>query len=147
MTEETLGTKRLCQSCAAKYYDFDKSPAICPSCGTEFDPEAVMRSRRGRVAAAAVAASKEDAESESTALEDAPELENDGDDVDVALEDDDAALEEGGDDVVDVEVDDVELDDDFADASDDGTLLEDDDEDLADHGLSEVEFGDSSEEE
>ena len=59
--EEEYGIKRICQSCGARYYDLNKDPAVCPSCGTEYDPEAVMRSRRGRVAAAAVATAKEEA--------------------------------------------------------------------------------------
>ena len=48
--EQEYGIKRICQSCAARYYDLNKEPPVCPSCGTEYDPEAVMRSRRGRVA-------------------------------------------------------------------------------------------------
>ena len=59
--EEEYGIKRICQSCGARYYDLNADPAVCPSCGTEYDPEAVMRSRRGRVAAAAVATAKEEA--------------------------------------------------------------------------------------
>jgi uncharacterized protein (TIGR02300 family) len=31
-----LGTKRICSGCAAKFYDLDKSPAICPTCETVF---------------------------------------------------------------------------------------------------------------
>ena len=52
--EEQYGIKRICQNCAARYYDLNNDPPVCPSCGTEYDPEAVMRSRRGRVAAAAL---------------------------------------------------------------------------------------------
>ena len=33
-----------------RYYDFNRTPIICPGCQTEFDPEAVIRSRRGRSA-------------------------------------------------------------------------------------------------
>ena len=49
--EEEYGIKRICQSCAARYYDLNKDPAVCPSCGTEFDPESLLKSRRGRSAA------------------------------------------------------------------------------------------------
>ena len=59
--EEEYGIKRICQNCGARYYDLNADPAVCPSCGTDYDPEAVMRSRRGRVAAAAVATAKEEA--------------------------------------------------------------------------------------
>ncbi len=44
------GTKRICQSCTSKFYDFGRLPIVCPSCGTEYDPEAILKSRRGRTA-------------------------------------------------------------------------------------------------
>jgi uncharacterized protein (TIGR02300 family) len=31
-----LGTKRLCASCGAKFYDLNKTPITCPKCGTPF---------------------------------------------------------------------------------------------------------------
>jgi uncharacterized protein (TIGR02300 family) len=31
-----------------RYYDFNRTPIICPGCQTAFDPELVVRSRRGR---------------------------------------------------------------------------------------------------
>jgi uncharacterized protein (TIGR02300 family) len=40
------GIKRTCHSCGAKYYDFKKKAPTCPSCGTAFDPEALLKSRR-----------------------------------------------------------------------------------------------------
>jgi len=33
-----LGTKRLCGSCGAKFYDLNKSPIVCPKCETVFVP-------------------------------------------------------------------------------------------------------------
>jgi len=30
------GTKRTCASCASRFYDLDRTPAICPKCGTEY---------------------------------------------------------------------------------------------------------------
>jgi hypothetical protein len=30
------GAKRICQDCAAKYYDLRRSPAVCPKCHAEF---------------------------------------------------------------------------------------------------------------
>ena len=42
-----LGTKRLCGSCGAKFYDLSKDPIICPKCGTTFVVVAPV-SRRGR---------------------------------------------------------------------------------------------------
>jgi uncharacterized protein (TIGR02300 family) len=43
------GTKRTCQSCGAHFYDLRKDTIVCPKCGTTYDPEAVLKSRRGRV--------------------------------------------------------------------------------------------------
>ena len=31
-----------------KYYDFNKSPIICPKCEFEFDPDLLLKSRKGR---------------------------------------------------------------------------------------------------
>lgn len=42
------GLKRICMNCGARFYDLDKSPIICPSCGTEFTGEIKVKSRRGR---------------------------------------------------------------------------------------------------
>ena len=48
MVKPEWGIKRLCQSCGARYYDFLRTPIVCPSCGTTFDSEAVLKSRRAR---------------------------------------------------------------------------------------------------
>lgn len=93
MAKAEWGTKRICPSCNARYYDMKKNPPVCPSCGTVFDAESVVRSRRGRAAAdkkaaAAAAAAPEEViddipvvegdESEDAVIEDAEEL---GEDV------------------------------------------------------------------
>jgi uncharacterized protein (TIGR02300 family) len=31
-----LGAKRQCQSCATKFYDFNRDPILCPKCGAAF---------------------------------------------------------------------------------------------------------------
>ncbi len=41
-----LGAKQICPSCQAKFYDLGRRPATCPKCGTAFDPEEAVRSRR-----------------------------------------------------------------------------------------------------
>ena len=51
MAHKNLGRKRRCNSCGIKFYDLTKTPAVCPACGTEFDPEVLLKSRRGRAAA------------------------------------------------------------------------------------------------
>ncbi len=35
MAKPELGTKRVCVSCATRFYDLTKVPAACPKCGTE----------------------------------------------------------------------------------------------------------------
>lgn len=49
MARPEWGIKRLCANCSASYYDMKKNPPICPSCGTTFDPEALLKSRRRMV--------------------------------------------------------------------------------------------------
>jgi uncharacterized protein (TIGR02300 family) len=48
-----LGTKRLCASCGAKFYDLNKDPIHCPKCGTVYEVAPVVT--RGRPDAAAAA--------------------------------------------------------------------------------------------
>lgn len=56
MAKPELGTKRLCGSCGAKFYDLSKNPIVCPKCQTVFEVVAPTPSR-GSAAAAAAAAS------------------------------------------------------------------------------------------
>jgi uncharacterized protein (TIGR02300 family) len=44
------GLKRICPSCGKRYYDMKKKPPLCPACKTPFDPENLIRARRGRSA-------------------------------------------------------------------------------------------------
>ena len=48
MSKPNWGIKRICPSCSMKYYDFDKSPIICPGCNFKFDPDLLLKSRKGR---------------------------------------------------------------------------------------------------
>ena len=135
MAKPELGTKRLCGSCGAKFYDLSKDPIICPKCHTVLELAAVSaRSRPDSAAARAAAPVPEEetvvpetAEAEFVSLEDADaeaqgKKTADGEAVEgaedeVELEDeglDDAAFieeqEEGDDDVTDIigDVDDEE---------------------------------------
>lgn len=85
MAKAEWGLKRICASCSTRYYDMKKNPPVCPSCGTAFDPEIMLRSRRGRAApkAAVVEAPvveevvlpvAEGEEAEDAVIEDAEEL-------------------------------------------------------------------------
>jgi uncharacterized protein (TIGR02300 family) len=48
LTKPELGTKRDCPSCAAKFYDLGKSPAVCPKCKHEFVPEQAQKAKRAK---------------------------------------------------------------------------------------------------
>ena len=39
MAKAELGIKRVCLSCNMRFYDFGRSPIICPGCGAVFDPQ------------------------------------------------------------------------------------------------------------
>jgi uncharacterized protein (TIGR02300 family) len=56
VVKASWGTKRTCQSCAARFYDLNKGPIKCPKCGREHDREDFVKVRRGRGAATAAAA-------------------------------------------------------------------------------------------
>lgn len=56
LAKATLGTKRICPSCAARFYDLDRNPITCPKCASAFAPEDFVKSRRSRAASAAAAA-------------------------------------------------------------------------------------------
>lgn len=45
MAKPELGTKRVCVSCAARFYDLTRQPAVCPKCDTE-QPAEQPRIRR-----------------------------------------------------------------------------------------------------
>jgi uncharacterized protein (TIGR02300 family) len=50
MTKPELGTKRLCASCGARFYDLLHTPITCPKCGAVL-ATAVVNSSRARVKA------------------------------------------------------------------------------------------------
>ena len=121
MAKADLGTKRACLACGMRFYDFSRSPIICPGCGAEFDPENIIKSRKGRPAAKTTSRADVDAtdddqiedDDDADELTDAVVDDNDDDDID--FDDDD-------------DVDDVDVDDDGPgiiqdDISDDDELL------------------------
>ena len=63
MAIKERGVKRNCQACGAVFYDLLNDPIICPKCGSEYDPEAILKSRKTRLPAeeAAVKIENEDA--------------------------------------------------------------------------------------
>ena len=94
-----LGKKRVCVNCQTKFYDLDREPIVCPSCGFEHAAEMFARpktpSRPARPAPTPARAAPAEAE--------APELEVDND---VEESEDEDLIEDtdelGSDDVPDV---------------------------------------------
>ena len=39
MNRSDWGIKRICLGCSTRFYDFNKSPIVCPACNVVFDPE------------------------------------------------------------------------------------------------------------
>lgn len=119
MAKPELGSKRQCQSCATKFFDFNRDPIVCPKCGAVFQALPVRASR------AAAAADDDEAETAGPELVSLDEAEtadekavDTGDDIEIedddSAADDDAFLEEeeDGDDVSDLIDGDIETDDD-----------------------------------
>lgn len=48
MAKAEWGTKRVCLSCGARFYDLGRSPINCPACSATFDVETATRARRAR---------------------------------------------------------------------------------------------------
>jgi len=122
MAKADLGIKRVCHACGMRFYDFKRSPIICPGCGAEFDPENIIKSRKGRPASKANAVGAED-------VNDEDQIEDDDDDdlIDAAVSDSD----DDDDSDIDFDDDDVDVDNDDGpgiiqdDISDDDELLPD----------------------
>ena len=109
MAKADLGTKRACLACGMRFYDFNRSPILCPGCGAEFDPENIIKSRKGRPAA-------------KTAARDDSDVADDD-----QMEDDDNADELVAGVVDDNDDDDIDFDDDDVDVDDDGPgIIQDD---------------------
>lgn len=105
MAKAEWGLKRTCQSCGTRFYDMGHDPILCPKCGTKFDPETVLKSKRTtkavaeRVVPAPVTVAEEPAEvvaeddaieadetEEEEVIEDTSELGEDDEDVAEVIE-------------------------------------------------------------
>ena len=103
MAKADLGTKRACLACGMRFYDFSRSPIICPGCGADFDPGNIIKSRKGRPAAKSAARDDSDAANDDQMEGDdnADELvagvvdDNDVDDIDFD-EDEDVDVDDDG---------------------------------------------------
>ena len=119
------GIKRICQNCGALYYDLEKHPIICVKCGVEFDPEAILKSRRTRPLVPDNRENQQSDDEETDNAGDIDEVETtiedvEGDDVGAILPD----VEVDGEDEVAVVRDDEDILDN--EGLDDGEELEDD---------------------
>jgi uncharacterized protein (TIGR02300 family) len=113
MANPELGTKRLCASCGAKFYDLNKDPIHCPKCGAAYEVVVATRpvrsagpvAARPPVPAAApepqevetVSLGEADAEAQGAAKKPAPAaagIEEEEVEMDESLDDDDALIEE-----------------------------------------------------
>ena len=105
MAKVELGLKRTCLSCDMRFYDFKRSPIICPGCGTEFDLENLLKGRKSRVVpkSAAKAGVSDDAD-------DLDEAEFEGETDTVAVNKDDNDNDNDNDDIV-FDEDNVDADD------------------------------------
>ena len=89
MAKPEWGKKRICLACNTKYYDFNKSPIICPSCGSEFDPDIYLKSRKSKNLSAKVVSEKKQNMSED--ISNIDDIETDADDE--VVSDDDPLLD------------------------------------------------------
>lgn len=100
MAKPEWGTKRICQSCSEPFYDLQRDPIVCPKCGSTFDPEAVLKSRRSRgVEEEVVEKPKPEA--------DEADLEVDSDDEEAVTDDEDDEILEDASDLGDDDMSDV----------------------------------------
>lgn len=96
MAKPEWGTKRSCDSCGAKFYDFHRDPIICPKCGTKVTLTTATRPKRSRSARPETAveekppaASEDDkVAAEIDDIEESDDVDGDVDD-DTLLDDDD----------------------------------------------------------
>ena len=86
-----LGAKQICPNCQSKFYDLGRRPASCPKCGTQFDPEEALKTRRVRARTTTADYEVED----EKVVKPAPEADADGfeDEVDDTPEVDEVAAD------------------------------------------------------
>ena len=111
MPKQDWGTKRLCPSCGARFFDLRRNPIECPKCEKVFEPKVSRPSRDAAEKLPEPAVAKTKASDEI--LEQADAKDDDDDD-----DDDDADL------AADIDID-VDVDDDDDDDLEDKGVLED----------------------
>ena len=134
MSKTEWGIKRVCPSCSIKYYDFNKNPIICPKCEFEFDPDLLLKSRKGRSIATKTEVNEvsSDVKKEEETLEnDINSIENDEDILDIDDETDiqDNDIENNVEEKINTDDDDIEIIEDDLEDKDDFSIEIDDEDD------------------
>ena len=148
-----IGTKRICPSCTAKFYDLSKKPIVCPKCAFSFTAETIVKMRRPRSTASLIKDADEgpvrakealddteDAEASEGAEDEEAEAEEEIKEValdDEAIADPDLVEDEDAEDTDDkpevvgdeVDLEEIEAEDDSDDEEDDALIENVDDED------------------
>ncbi len=109
MAKPEWGIKRICLSCNLKYYDLNKSPIICPSCGTKFDPDFYLSGRKKSLSPKSIVESNKDV---SDDISDLDEIEIDTENEDNSEDDD--LIEINKDEQNEMTEDNIVLDDDIS---------------------------------
>ena len=105
MAKVKLGTKRSCAACGMLYYDMNRTPITCPSCGAGFDPEALLKTQKSQQVAkaanddeadgadaATAKVGEEDAVAKKTVINDDLDENLDFDDDDADVDNEEAGL-------------------------------------------------------
>ena len=103
MVKPEWGTKRTCPKCSTRFYDLgNEEPVHCISCGTDFIPDPVLKSKQPLAFEAAAPVQKQEAADEDLAAEELAvdeEAEVSADEeVDLDTGDDDLGVETAGED-------------------------------------------------
>ena len=133
MSKPEWGIKRVCPSCNIKYYDFNKNPIVCPKCEFEFDPDLLLKSRKGRSIASKidnnevssdVKKEEETLEEDINSIENAQEILEIDDETDIQDNDIENNIEEK----IGTDDDDIEIiEDDLEDKGDFSIEIDDED--------------------
>ena len=134
MSKPEWGIKRVCPSCSIKYYDFNKNPIICPKCEFEFDPDLLLKSRKGRSIATKTEVNEvsSDVQKEEETLEnDVNSIENEEDILEIDDETDvqDNDIDNNIDKTINTDDDDIEIIEDGLEDKDDFSIEIDDEDD------------------
>ncbi len=92
MAKPEWGRKRICYSCGSVFYDLRRDPIVCPKCNAKFDPEAILKSRRSRVAVVEEAKAKPSAP-DTTKTDEVKDKESTAEDEESAAEDEESDLD------------------------------------------------------